>query len=326
MSIFIFLLILNLIIFLNIKYLSKIIPIYDFPDNNRKIHSLKVPKLGGAILFINIIPIIYYLENFQLEQNFVIFFFIIISSFLISLLDDIKDIKPIYRLIIFYIIFFIWTYFDPTMQIPSLKFFELDFKIELGIFTYFLTPLFILIFLNALNLYDGVNGQTITYIMLFFIFFFINNVNHILYFLFIPFTILFFFFNFKNRIFLGDTGVTVFAVLLSFIVISDYNISNNLFCDEIFLIMMVPGVDMLRVYLTRIANKKDPFSSDNSHIHHLIMKKISSKFIFIYQFFLIILSLFLYYYFKLNFYLVVLTILTIYSLTIIYLNDKNTKK
>ena len=79
MSIFVFLLILNLIIFLNIKYLSKIIPIYDFPDNNRKIHSLKVPKLGGAILFINIIPIIYYLENFQLEQNFLFFFLIIIS-------------------------------------------------------------------------------------------------------------------------------------------------------------------------------------------------------------------------------------------------------
>ena len=325
MQLFILLLATNIILFLNIKYLSKIIPIYDIPDNYRKIHSFKVPKTGGTILLINAIPIIYYLGNAQLEQDFVIFFLVIISSFFISLIDDIKDLKPIYRLIFFYIIFLVWIYFDPTMQIQNLKFIVLNFKVELGIFTYFLTPLFILIFLNALNLYDGVNGQTITYIMLFFLFFFINNVNFKLYFLFIPFLILFFFFNIKNKIFLGDTGVTILAVLISFIVISDYNISNNLFCDEIFLIMMIPGFDMLRVYLTRIIKKKDPFTSDNSHIHHLIMKKISPKFIFIYQFFLIILSLLLYYYFQINLYIVILITLTIYSLTIIYLNDKNSK-
>ena len=38
--------------------------------------------------------------------------------------------------------------------------------------------------------------------------------------------------------------------------------------------MMVPGVDMFRLFLMRILSKKNPFSPDRNHIHHLLLNKI----------------------------------------------------
>ena len=34
---------------------------------------------------------------------------------------------------------------------------------------------------------------------------------------------------------------------------------------------------MLRVFIIRIYNKKNPFKADNNHFHHLLLKKFKSK-------------------------------------------------
>ena len=43
--------------------------------------------------------------------------------------------------------------------------------------------------------------------------------------------------------------------------------------DEIFLIMMIPGFELLRLAIHRIVKKKHPFKADRNHIHHLIIDK-----------------------------------------------------
>ncbi len=320
-----FLTILNLLLFINLNHLLKLLPVYDFPDNKRKIHSSSIPKIGGIILLFNVIPSFFFLEYIQFEQNIFLLLFILILSFFISLLDDLKDVKPTYRLLSFYIIFFIWIYLDSTMQIKSLNFLMLGIKVDLGIYTYFITPLFILIFLNALNLYDGVNGQTVSYIMLFFLFFFLNDIVSYIYVLLVPFLAFFLYFNLKNKIFLGDTGVTLLAILISFVVINNYNVNKNLYCEEIFLIMMLPGIDMLRVYLVRLVRRKDPFKSDNNHLHHILMKKIPKKFVFIYQAILISTMLILYYTFSVNLYYIFFIVLVFYTFSLLYLNAEKSK-
>ncbi len=326
MFFFIFLISLNIIIFFNYKYISNKIQVYDLPDNNRKIHNQKVTKIGGIIFFVNTILITFYLENFKLDENLILFFFILFSTFFISLVDDLKDIKPIYRLISFYFLFLIWVIIDPNMQITSLRFITEDIDINIEKFSYLITPLFILIFLNALNLYDGINGQSASYLLLFLIFFYLNNLNIYLYLYFIPFLIIFFFYNMANKIFLGDTGVTLFAVYISYLLIKDYNLYQNLYCDEIFLIMMLPGIDMLRVYIERLIKKKDPFLSDKSHLHHILMKKIPKQYVFLYQFILIILILTSFYIYSINFLFIFFTVLILYFVTLFIFNVQNTKK
>ena len=57
------------------------------------------------------------------------------------------------------------------------------------------------------------------------------------------------------------------------------NISNNdiIYTEEIFLIMMLPGIDMLRLFIIRITNKKNPFKPDKHHLHHLLSNKLNSN-------------------------------------------------
>ena len=40
---------------------------------------------------------------------------------------------------------------------------------------------------------------------------------------------------------------------------------------------MIPGLDMFRLFLVRIINKKNPFAGDLNHFHHLLIKKFSLK-------------------------------------------------
>ena len=82
------------------------------------------------------------------------------------------------------------------------------------------------------------------------------------------------FLNYKNRIFLGDSGTYLLSFLIGCIYIKMFNY-NFLYTDEIFLIMSIPGCDMLRLFLSRLYKKKNPFIGDRNHIHHLFLEKFS---------------------------------------------------
>ena len=73
--------------------------------------------------------------------------------------------------------------------------------------------------------------------------------------------------------FLGDSGTMLIAFIVSYFFIKSHNLYNKFFSDEIFLIMMIPGFELLRLAVTRIYKKKHPFSPDRNHIHHLMISK-----------------------------------------------------
>ena len=53
MSLFFGLVILNYLLFINLKKLSNFINVFDKPDNKLKKHTTTVPLLGGTILVVN---------------------------------------------------------------------------------------------------------------------------------------------------------------------------------------------------------------------------------------------------------------------------------
>ena len=38
---------------------------------------------------------------------------------------------------------------------------------------------------------------------------------------------------------------------------------------------MIPGIDMFRLFLVRLYKKKDPFTRDLNHLHHILLKKFN---------------------------------------------------
>jgi UDP-N-acetylmuramyl pentapeptide phosphotransferase/UDP-N-acetylglucosamine-1-phosphate transferase len=141
----------------------------------------------------------------------------------------------------------------------------------------FFTILCFLLFMNAFNMYDGINLQSGLYTIYIFIIFFIFTANYFFLIVLIP-LVTFLYLNSKNKIFLGNSGSYLIGFLISYFIIKIFNNFNNITSDKIFLLMLMPGFDMLRLFVVRLLKKKNPFAPDNDHFHHLL----SSNYNFIY--------------------------------------------
>ena len=141
-----------------------------------------------------------------------------------------------------------------------------------------------LLLINSLNLSDGINGLAIGISIIWVCYLVLNSNIKILIFL-IPllFLLLILFFNIlKGNFFLGDNGTLVLSSLIGFVVILSYNFNLNneetqISAENIFILFFIPGVDMFRLFILRILNKRDPFSGDRNHLHHLLISKFSLK-------------------------------------------------
>ena len=88
---------------------------------------------------------------------------------------------------------------------------------------------------------------------------------------------LFIYFNLKSKIFLGDSGNYFLSTLLGSLIILNNNFHKNFLAEEIFILLMLPGIDMLRLFLTRIKNNQNPLVGDRKHLHHFLLNKFNKS-------------------------------------------------
>ena len=325
---FFFLIAINLLIFKKLKSISNFFDIYDIP-NKRKIHITKTPLIGGLIFYFNLIIIQIALIFFSDKQIFfhvftletlIVFNFFLLLIFIIGVLDDKYSLNHYLKLFLTAIIFYTFIYFDPSIEVEKLIFEYKNYNINLGKYSILFTILSFMLFLNATNMFDGINLQA----SLFFTFcltilMFKNIENFSIFFLIIP-LIFIIYFNYYGKIFLGNSGVLILSFLISTLFIKNYNQLVTFTCDEIFLIMLIPGLDMFRLFLERLYLKKNPFKADQNHIHHLLIKNLSVSHTNI----LITCTLILGYLFGLvtHFLFGIIFIFFLYLLTLVYLKTK----
>ena len=276
----------NFILFLiTYKKIAKFTNIYDKPDTFIKKHNFKVPLLGGIIILTNII-LIYFLS---FQNNFLFFSDVFFSNktkfiflllcfviFLIGWFDDKKNLSANMKLILTFFIFTFAVLFDKSLIIQNLIFSFTEKKIILENFSIPFTVLCFLLFLNAFNMFDGINLQGSIYALsLLIILYFYGSGNKFI--LLILIGLLFFInLNFQNKSFLGDSGSLLLATIISFIFILDYN-SNYFLADEVFFFLIFPGLDMFRLFIYRIYKGKNPFIGDNNHLHHILLGKFNAS-------------------------------------------------
>ncbi len=122
--------------------------------------------------------------------------------------------------------------------------------------------------------------------------------------------------------FLGDNGVYVLSVILTTSIIYENNVYKNFaYADEIFFLLLLPGIDLIRLTFLRLIKKKNPFYGDRNHIHHLMIKKYSLLITNTLLLLLSVLPIFLYNVFELNFYAIFSIFLVIYVLLISNLSN-----
>ena len=282
-QLFIFFFLLNLFFFFNIDKLIKIFSIYDESRPQVKNNKKKISLIGGTVIFVNILSYFLFNRIFNLDsfieqmskiESFT-FFFILSLFYIVGLYDDKYKISPFSRLFALGFVTLIAILLNPKIKIILLRFSFIDYNFFLNDFSILFTIICFLLFTNALNMFDGINLQSITYCLIILLFLMFNS-NFIFILLPIFISLLFLLFlNYKNKIFIGDSGVYLLSAIISYIIIYEYNSNKpNFFSDDIFILMMIPGLDFIRIFFERLIRGKHPFLGDKNHIHHLLLKKI----------------------------------------------------
>jgi UDP-N-acetylmuramyl pentapeptide phosphotransferase/UDP-N-acetylglucosamine-1-phosphate transferase len=259
--------------------------LYDLPDE-RKLHVNKVSSLGGIGIFAGIILsllLVADFSNYSAElQYFIAGFFII---FLIGLIDDIFVLKAWKKILGQFLVTLILTV-KANLLITNLHGFlgiyELTYTESLYVSFFTITLL-----INSFNLIDGVDGLAgsigLITCLLFGIFFLMNNLIHyaVLSFCVCGALLAFLKYNFSPaKIFMGDSGSTLIGLIAAILAIKfvestpiQTQFTNDIVPAVAFGFLLIPLLDVLRVFAIRIYNKQSPLVPDRNHLHHLLQNK-----------------------------------------------------
>jgi UDP-GlcNAc:undecaprenyl-phosphate GlcNAc-1-phosphate transferase len=287
-----------LVIYLINKYrkkIGKITNLIDRPDKIRKFHKKQIPLLGGIMIFSSFILINFYLFFFHnLTKISLIIFACCMCCLVLGLIDDIKKFSYKYKFLILIVIFYIFIILDQNLKINKIYFLTLNKELYLNYLSTPFTILCLLLLINAINLIDGIDGLCIL-ISAIFLIWLMSTFKNIepLYIVAIISLICILYLNLKKNIFLGDSGSLFLGCLIGLNVVLNYNqeISKIHYpVENIFITLMLPGLDMLRVFAVRIFNNKNPFLPDRTHLHYLLLDYGLSPIKILIIFFILILS------------------------------------
>lgn len=268
--------------------------IYDFQDV-RKTHKGKIGFLGGLVIFASFylsygisFPSAFVRPDFS--HNLVMSLFAI---FLLGFADDFLNFNSNKK---FGVQFFVSTVFIFKSEL-IINFNQIISIIPDNLYINFiLTIIAISVIINSINLIDGSDGVAASTGILaaaFFSLLFIANND--VYFASLSLSLTgsligFLYYNKPNaKIYMGDSGSTFIGMILSIFILRFlnngtllFNNVNYLYLKVAFGILSLPILDMLRVMMTRIAKKTNPFSGDRNHLHHILADAGINKYYIIY--------------------------------------------
>jgi UDP-GlcNAc:undecaprenyl-phosphate GlcNAc-1-phosphate transferase len=312
--------------------ISNYLKVNDLPDKIRKFHKQKTPLVASfSIFLIFIFTILLNIKFSFFNKDFNIILLCSILMFLLGFFDDRFSLNPYKKIILSIIIFMFSIIISDSLIINKFYIKSFDTFFILKNFSLIFTILCLILLVNALNLIDGINGLAVGVITFWLfhnilIFKLNSNLNLIIFFLIINLAIIFI--NiYKEKYFLGDSGALLLSSFTGLLIIKNMNeyIEKQytvISAEEIFVIFMLPGIDMLRLFISRLLKKKNPFIADNNHLHHLLIRKFSLQFSLLIYFLLINIPIILAIYLKLNSLVVTLFFIIFYALIISYLNKK----
>ncbi len=304
----------------------------DKPDNRRKLHKKPIPLAGGIIIFLNLFLyflVIFFNEDLLLNEilflnqfNFVLFLSSCLAIFYLGFLDDKLNLPATIKFLITTIIILLILFLDKNLILNKIKFSFFEKVFYLSESSIIFTCFCFLVYLNAFNMFDGVNLQSCSYSLIVFLCIFIFHLDIILIKILLISLIAYGYLNLKNKSFLGDSGSLLLSFIISYIFIKLYNFNMINFSDEIVIFMLIPGVDLIRLFFIRIMKKKNPLSSDRLHLHHLLLSKFTYKKTLIILIILIIFPILLNFLKLNNMYTITLTLLVYF---LILKSTKNIK-
>lgn len=281
---FLFISVINSFFFnLIIRYFAKKYKLLiDIPNRNRKFHKRATPMTGGISIVISIVFTTWLYINLNNLNGYMPTFTLSVVSaslflILIMIMNDIKNIKPILR-ILFQTLATIFVIYQSDVYLTNLGDLLGTGDIILSDMSGKLFTVFCVVgVMNAFNMIDGINGlcSGLSIIVFLMIGLFFKAFNDSLLIIVVGSVIGFMMFNLgifgkKRYVFLGDHGSNLMGFLVAWL--SIYFSQNAIFefkpITAVWLIF-IPLVDCIKVMINRVINRKHIYSSDTDHIHFI---------------------------------------------------------
>lgn len=268
--------------------------------DERKIHRIPVPRLGGlvftpVILFSVVLVVCFniwlgydaVLYNFFYNMSaFVSFICGLILLYLVGIADDLVGVryraKFIVQILASLFLVFSGIWFKNFYGFCGLH--QVNY-----IFGSILAVILVVFIVNAINMIDGLDGLAsgLAGVACFYYGITFLGVRYYFYaiiaFVTLGVLIPFFYYNVfgdaekQKKIFMGDTGSLTIGFILSILSLKIVTIpaSGIVWSYDPLVVafapLMIPCLDVLRVFFHRIRCKRNPFLPDNNHIHHKIL-------------------------------------------------------
>lgn len=265
-----------------VKILAKKVGAMDIPKDERRMHTVPIPRLGGLAIFIAFLLAVFVFSKNVLDDSATKA--MLLGSILIVILgifDDIFSLKAPLKLlfqiaaaciVVFYGGCVIRYISNPFSSVPDAYF-------DLGEWGKLITVIWIVAITNSVNFIDGLDGLAcgvccISSVNMLVIALLVSerNVSIIMAALagacggFIPYNI-----N-PAKIFMGDTGSTFLGFILASVSIQGLFKSYAVISFAVpFLLLGVPIFDLCFAVIRRLAHGKNPMQADRGHVHHRLI-------------------------------------------------------
>lgn len=282
-------------IILNISVKKKL---FDVP-NNRSVHKRIIPRLGGLAFVPIILMIISFIVGLDsLSSSFLLKdsinkyaclaplgYCALILLYFIGVVDDLIGVRYVHK----FIAQIIASLLIVLSGIYINNFYGLFGLYEIPYYVGAPLSIFLMVYLiNAVNLIDGIDGlcSGLSIVALvFFVIIYMENNDWLFVLLsvatlgvLIPFFYVNVFGTFykQQKLFMGDTGSLTIGLILSLLAIHLSMVGTertlHLNIVQVFSLVFIPFLDVLRVMFVRASNGKGLFKADMNHIHHKMLR------------------------------------------------------
>ena len=271
-------LILGFVLTFPLKRLAQVLGFMDVPDDERRMHTEPIPRIGGLAIYVAFFISICISGKLFSAMPY------ILSGAIVAVLGSIDDRHPLTaskKLVGQTLAGICLCFFGVTVD--NIRLFGLN--IETGIIAYPLTVIFVIAVVNVLNLIDGLDGlccgmsvisvcglvlltalagaTDVTAIALVFIFscmgFFPHNTH-------------------PARIFMVDTGSMLCGIVLASLCCQTvFSAEYEFSALTVLALIGIPIFDTAFAIVRRIHNKVGVFKGDKKHVHHRLSARYGHR-------------------------------------------------
>lgn len=261
-----------------VKWLALRIGAIDDPKDDRRVHKVPIPKLGGLAIFLAfLVSVLLFADITRQFRGMLIGSVIIV---IIGVIDDIKPQRAFVKLIVQIVAALVAVFHGVVIEVFSnpLVFVSAEY-VSLGFLSIPITVIWIVAITNSVNLIDGLDGlsvgvSTISSIVMLIIALMVSDHNvAVIMAALIGACLGFLPYNFNPaKIFVGDTGALLLGYVLA--TVSIFGLFKFYAVVSVavpFLVLALPLFDTSFAFLRRLLKGQNPMKPDRGHTHHRLL-------------------------------------------------------